>query len=228
MTWELKFMEWANGWWSSAVLDQVLPWLTYLGSHFAVIFFIILSWIITQQRKVLRRLVLLYSIQSGVLYGLKYVVQRQRPLLFLEMTSKLSKGPGEILDPSFPSGHAVFAFMLATLLVNRFPRYRVIFFIVAGFIGWTRIYLGLHYPTDVMAGALLGYGITKLFLKILSPRGFMRPSWIDEASSSGSLKQDSSQVFAEPQKLRGRQGGKHPRFRDEGRSLAGSRQTGFG
>jgi undecaprenyl-diphosphatase len=54
--------------------------------------------------------------------------------------------------------------MMATLLANRFPRYRVIFFIAAAFIGWTRIYLGLHYPTDVIAGALLGYGITKLFL----------------------------------------------------------------
>ena len=67
------------------------------------------------------------------------------------MASKLSKGPGEILDPSFPSAHAAFSFMMATLLALWFPRYRVIFFIVAGFIGWTRIYLGLHYPTDVMA-----------------------------------------------------------------------------
>jgi undecaprenyl-diphosphatase len=164
MGWELKWMEWADGWWSSPVLDHVLPWLTYLGSHFAFILFIILSWIITKQRKVLRRLLLLYGIQSFVIYGLKFLVQRQRPLFFLEVASKLSKGPGEILDPSFPSGHAAFSFMMATLLALWFPRYRIIFFIVAGFVGWTRIYLGLHYPTDVIAGALLGYGITKLFL----------------------------------------------------------------
>jgi len=157
-------MEWADGWWSSPVLDHVLPWLTYLGSHFAFILFIILSWIITKQRKVLRRLLLLYGIQSFVIYGLKFLVQRQRPLFFLEVASKLSKGPGEILDPSFPSGHAAFSFMMATLLALWFPRYRFIFFIVAGFVGWTRIYLGLHYPTDVIAGSLLGYGITKLFL----------------------------------------------------------------
>lgn len=180
MSWELDFMRWANGWWSSSVLDQILPWLTYLGSHFAVIFFIILSWILTKRKRILLRLVLLYATQSAVIYSVKLLVQRRRPFLFLEMASKLSRGPGEILDPSFPSAHAAFAFMMATLLAGRFPRYRVIFFIVAAFIGWTRIYLGLHYPTDVIAGVLLGYGITKLFLKIFSPQGFIRLSQTDE------------------------------------------------
>jgi undecaprenyl-diphosphatase len=176
MSWELDFMRWADGWWSSSVLDQILPWLTYLGSHFAVIFFIILSWILTKQKKILNRLILLYAVQSAVIYSLKFLIQRQRPFLFLEMASKFSKGPGEILDPGFPSAHTAFAFMMAILLAERFPRYRVIFFIVAAFIGWSRIYLGLHYPTDVIAGALLGYGITKLFLKIFSPEGLIGPS----------------------------------------------------
>jgi undecaprenyl-diphosphatase len=54
--------------------------------------------------------------------------------------------------------------MMATLLAFWFPRYRIIFFIIAGFIGWTRIYLGLHYPTDVVVGGFLGYGIARLFL----------------------------------------------------------------
>jgi len=164
MVWELKFMEWANGWWSSPVLDRVIPWVTHLGSHVVVVVFIILSWILTKKRRVLRRLALLYGIQSGILYGLKFLIQRQRPLYFLEMASKLSKGPGEILDPSFPSGHAVYAFMMATVLATWVPRYRVIFYIAAGFIGWTRIYLGVHFPTDVVVGGLLGYGITRLFI----------------------------------------------------------------
>ena len=168
MNWELRWMKWADGWWSSPFLDHVLPWLTYLGSHIAVVLFIILSWIITKQRKVLRCLLLLYGIQSVVIYSLKFLVKRERPLFFLEMTSKLSKGPGEILDPSFPSAHSAYAFMMATLLAFWFPRYRIIFFIIAGFIGWTRIYLGLHYLTDVMVGGILGYGITRLFLHWVS------------------------------------------------------------
>ena len=164
MNWELDFMKWANGWWSSSVLDHTLPWLTYLGSHFAVIFFILLSWILTKQRKILRHLILLYAVQSAVIYGLKFLIQRWRPFLFLETASKLSRGPEEILDPSFPSAHAALSFMMATLLAYWFPRYRILFFIVAAFIGWTRIYLGVHYPTDVMAGALLGYACARLFI----------------------------------------------------------------
>jgi len=77
---------------------------------------------------------------------------------------RFSKGPGEVLDPSFPSAHTLYAFMMATLLSARFPRYRVLFYIAAGLVGWTRVYLGVHFPTDVAAGALLGYGITRLFL----------------------------------------------------------------
>jgi len=145
-------------------LDSTIPWFTYLGSHIAVILFIIVCWILTKQRKVLRRLILLYGIQSGVVYGLKFLIQRQRPLHLLEMASKLSKGLGEILDPSFPSGHAAYAFMMATILSRWFPKYRILFYIIAGFIGWTRIYLGLHYPTDVIVGCLMGYVVTKLFL----------------------------------------------------------------
>jgi undecaprenyl-diphosphatase len=164
MPWELQFMRWANEWWGLPILDQILPWFTYLGSHFAVILFIIISWVITKKRKIFWRLVLLYAIESGVIYGLKYLIQRQRPFFFLDMASKLSRGPGEILDPSFPSAHATFSFMMAMLLSYWFPRHRVIFFIVAGFISWTRIYLGLHYPTDVIVGALMGYGITRVYI----------------------------------------------------------------
>ena len=171
MDWELKFMRWADGWWSSSVLDHVLPWLTYLGSHYAFVLFIILSWAITRKRKVLRYLILLYAIQSTVIYSLKFLIQRQRPFLFLEIASKLSKGPGEILDPSFPSAHADFSFMMATLLAAWFPRYWIIFFIIAVFVSWTRIYLGVHYPTDVIVGAILGYGITRVYIFFVSQEG---------------------------------------------------------
>lgn len=154
------------------MLDHTIPWLTYLGSHFAVILFIILSFVITKQRKIFRHLLLLYGIQSVIVYGLKFIIRRERPFHFLqEMVLKTSKAPGEVLDPSFPSAHAAFAFMMATLLAHWFPRYWILFYIAAVFIGWTRIYLGLHYPTDIFAGALLGYGVSKGFFYYFQKKG---------------------------------------------------------
>jgi undecaprenyl-diphosphatase len=171
MVWELKLMEWAGGWWSSPFLDHVIPWVTHLGSHLALALFMIVSSLIIRRKKVILRLLLLYGIESGVLYGLKFLLQRPRPFHFLAAASKLSQGPGEVLDPSFPSGHTVYAFMMATLLAYWFPRYRFLFFILAVFVGWTRIYLNLHYPTDVIAGGLLGYGITKVLEERMKLKG---------------------------------------------------------
>ncbi len=164
MNWERELMSWGNGWWSSSFLDQVIPWVTHLGGQIGCLLFIVVSGILIRKRKFVYRLLLLYGIQSAILYGLKYLVGRQRPIFFLEIPSRISAGPGEILDPSFPSGHTLYAFMMATLLAFWFPRYKILFLIMAGLIGWTRIYLGLHYPTDVIAGGILGYVVTKLFL----------------------------------------------------------------
>ena len=165
MKWEAKWIEWLKGRPASPFLERVLPWLTHLGSHFAVLLFIILAWVLTREGRILGDLLLLYAIQSGIVYSLKYLIHRRpRPLSLPGMAKKVFKGPGEILDPSFPSAHTTFAFMMATLLAAWFPPYGVIFLTMAGFIGWTRIYLGLHYPTDVIAGGLLGYAITRIFL----------------------------------------------------------------
>ncbi len=161
-------MEWANGLQSSRLFHCVIPWMTHLGSHFAVILFVLLSWIATKQLRVLFALLLLYAIQSFVIYSLKFTVRRKRPLSPEEIKIKVSKGPGEIIDPSFPSAHTTFSFMMATVLALCFPRYRALFFTCAAFIGWTRVYLSLHYPTDVIAGGFLGYGITKLDLKMFT------------------------------------------------------------
>lgn len=57
---------------------------------------------------------------------------------------------------SFPSGHSAASFALAFVLAKRFPKYAVAFYAVAALVGASRIYLSSHYPTDVLAGAVLG------------------------------------------------------------------------
>jgi undecaprenyl-diphosphatase len=168
MRWELRFMEWGKGWWSSPFLDQVIPWITHFGSLLAVLVFIIVSCAIIKRKKAVLHLLLLYGILAGIVYSLKYLIQRLRPFQILAMASQLSQTRAEVIDPSFPSAHSAYAFMMATLLAHWFPRYRIVFYALAGFIGWTRIYLFLHYPTDVIAGSILGYGVTRIVLYLTS------------------------------------------------------------
>ena len=69
---------------------------------------------------------------------------------------------------SFPSGHTTVAFSLAVLLSNMNEGLRIYLFGVAVLVGFSRIYLGVHYVTDVVAGAVVGYIISRIFLEKFS------------------------------------------------------------
>ncbi len=71
---------------------------------------------------------------------------------------------------SFPSGHTATSFACATVLSAAFPRAAPGFFLLAAAIGFSRIYVGVHWPLDVLGGAILGVAVGLAVVRLARSR----------------------------------------------------------
>jgi undecaprenyl-diphosphatase len=104
-----------------------------------------------------------FLVSSVATLAIKETVKRQRPFATDTLIIKASDGG----SPSFPSGHTSEAFSIATSLSIAYPKWYVIApsFLWASSVSFSRLYLGVHYPTDVIAGAVVGSGSAWLAYK---------------------------------------------------------------
>jgi len=95
-------------------------------------------------------------VNFGITTALKYSINRERPFITYPDIVKKSRAG----TPSFPSGHTSAAFALATSLSLSFPKWYIIVpsYAWAGTVGYSRMHLGVHYPSDVLFGAIVGSG----------------------------------------------------------------------
>jgi membrane-associated phospholipid phosphatase len=136
-------------------LDRFMWLATQLGNMLAA-FMLAFSFFLLNYRQLAIEIVFGTLTLWLLVETIKALADRDRPFLALEDTRVI--GWREKGD-SFPSGHTSQMFFLATLLILHFHLSlgtSVALYVVAAFVGFTRIYVGAHYPRDVFGGAVLG------------------------------------------------------------------------
>jgi undecaprenyl-diphosphatase len=152
----------------SKKLSQIMKLVTELGSSgFSVL--LILALIIQQQRAI--KLVGFIMAASLLLSQfavqlLKRIVNRVRPYKAIEKVNSLK--PTKCVY-SFPSGHTSTAFCIALTMSYFLPILNLIFISVASLVGISRIYLGCHYPTDVLIGGTISLISFSIIVEFVLP-----------------------------------------------------------
>jgi len=108
------------------------------------------------------------AIASGLISWIfKTVTLRPRPFEILNEPSIVATSLS-----SFPSGHAMAVFSILPILENEYPMLRIMFWIIALFVAFSRVYLKVHYLSDVVAGAFIGYITGLVILRISKNQGW--------------------------------------------------------
>ena len=165
---DIVLLEFINNNLQNPILDKLMPSITYLGDMGMIWIIISIILMITKKyRKVgnLSNLALTLSTIIGEVV-LKNIVLRPRPFYELTNISLLIEKP---LSYSFPSGHTGSSFAVAGVIGTLIKNYKIPVFILAILMAFSRLYLYVHYPTDIVGGIILGltcsYIVTYKFVK---------------------------------------------------------------
>ncbi|MGV8171950.1 MAG: phosphatase PAP2 family protein [Candidatus Woesearchaeota archaeon] len=147
----------------SPTIEHLFIIITTLGNAyvFASIIIILTIALIVYKRPV-TSFILSVAAAVSIQWLLKIIIQRPRPF----EVGLTNPNTNTVVSSSFPSGHTIIFFAIIPLIGKSFPKIRPILWATAILVGFSRIYLGVHYISDVLAGALFGYFIGWTLMKL--------------------------------------------------------------
>ncbi len=153
---------------ANPVTDWIFPLLNH-AAPFVPLAVLGSAWLAYRNSRRLWLMVLLLVLGMGmgdmlVCYPLKQMIARPRPAAVMKDVRILASGAAG--GYSFPSAHTTSAFLAAAILCSFFERRHWIFIGCAGLIGFARVYVGVHYPSDVLGSAVLGWSLGAGFLLV--------------------------------------------------------------
>lgn len=121
-----------------------------------------------QTRRLTKETIIAFLICTALFIVLKLIFQRPRPFdAFNELIPLVNKPS----DYSFPSGHTASAFICAFMVYDGLPKkYSILIMILSILVAFSRLYVGVHYPTDIIAGIVLAYIVYKFMKKTMSTK----------------------------------------------------------
>jgi len=146
--------------------------VAFISSEIIILFFLTSLFLWQERkRKWIIPLWITLGFSAGINYLLKNSIQRIRPFEsgIVPLASCLQNS---ITGFSFPSGHAIVAFSALPILSREFPKLKYWWLAFAVIIAISRVYLGVHFLSDVIAGAILGYCIGEFIIAVKMRRIF--------------------------------------------------------
>ena len=174
MSLDWSILQWIQNTLACPALDFLMPKITALGNGGAI-WLLASGGLICTKRYRKQGIVLLGGLAAGVLVGnvlLKNLVARPRPCWLDSSVQLLIANP---TDYSFPSGHTLSSVIGATVLTKTNRRFGYAAIPLAALIAFSRLYLYVHFPSDVLAAAVLGVVIGDASLRY----GMRIINWIE-------------------------------------------------